>query len=328
MKNRQFVKACFLPTFLSGSIFYVLGYNKEHQTEIGKEMNMRIVEEKVKNSFTLAEIGEFQKYLYEEEKSKNTITKYIRDLKMLFSYLNGQTLNKERLLCWKEVLCKSYAPSSVNSMLAAVNKFLDWQELKEYRVKPLKIQREIFIRQERELSKKEYIKLLEAAKRTNKYRLSLLLQTICATGIRVSELRFITKEAVHTGQAVAVCKGKRRTIFLPRDLCRSLQRFCREQGIKNGVVFRTRNGIPLDRSNIWRDMKSLCVNAGVDKEKVFPHNLRHLFAKSYYQMEKDLSRLADLLGHSNISTTRIYTMESGAEHKRQIEKLGLVLSFT
>lgn len=271
-------------------------------------------------------IEDFKGYLRQEEKSANTIAKYVRDLRALFSYLNGEALDKEKLLGWKEKLMKSHAPSSVNSMLAAANHFLDWKGCGEYKVKPLKMQREIFCKQERELTKNEYVRLVNAAKRKQNHRLSLLLQTICATGIRVSELSFITLEAVKTGRAVVDCKGKNRIIFLPKELCRTLRYFCREENISNGVIFRTRNGIPLNRSNIWRDMKALCESAGVSREKVFPHNLRHLFAKSYYQLEKDLSRLADLLGHSNISTTRLYTMESGSEHSKQIERLGLVLA--
>lgn len=271
-------------------------------------------------------IEDFKGYLRQEEKSANTIAKYVRDLRALFSYLNGEALDKEKLLGWKENLMKSHAPSSVNSMLAAANHFLDWKGWGEYKVKPLKMQREIFCKQERELTKNEYVRLVNAAKRKQNHRLSLLLQTICATGIRVSELSFITLEAVKTGRAVVDCKGKNRIIFLPKELCRILRHFCREENISNGVIFRTRNGIPLNRSNIWRDMKALCESAGVSREKVFPHNLRHLFAKSYYQLEKDLSRLADLLGHSNISTTRLYTMESGSEHSKQIERLGLVLA--
>ena len=270
-------------------------------------------------------VRDYENYLVEEERSRNTITKYMRDLKSYFIFLQGEAVTKESLVCWKEKLTQTYLPASVNSMLAAVNGFLEWAGYPQYRVKPLKIQREIFTKPEKELSKEEYIRLVKAAEEKQNCRLALILQTICATGIRVSELQFITLETARTGRTVVDCKGKKRTVFLPGALSRALQEYCREHGIKEGVVFRTKNRKPLDRSNIWRDMKNLCCSAGVEPEKVFPHNLRHLFARTYYHMEKDLSKLADLLGHSNVTTTRIYTMESGLEHAKQVERMGLVV---
>ena len=270
-------------------------------------------------------VRDYENYLVEEERSRNTITKYMRDLKSYFIFLQGEAVTKESLVCWKEKLTQTYLPASVNSMLAAVNGFLEWAGYPQYRVKPLKIQREIFTKPEKELSKEEYIRLVKAAEEKQNCRLALILQTICATGIRDSELQFITLETARTGRTVVDCKGKKRTVFLPGALSRALQEYCREHGIKVGVVFRTKNRKPLDRSNIWRDMKNLCCSAGVEPEKVFPHNLRHLFARTYYHMEKDLSRLADLLGHSNVTTTRIYTMESGLEHAKQVERMGLVV---
>ncbi|MCB6194609.1 tyrosine-type recombinase/integrase [Blautia marasmi] len=270
-------------------------------------------------------VRDYENYLVEEERSRNTITKYMHDLNSYFIFLQGEAVTKESLVCWKEKLMQTYLPASVNSMLAAVNGFLEWAGYPQYRVKPLKIQREIFTKPEKELSKEEYIRLVKAAEEKQNCRLALILQTICATGIRVSELRFITLETARTGRAVVDCKGKKRTVFLPGALSRALQEYCRKHGIKEGVVFRTKNRRPLDRSNIWRDMKNLCCSAGVEPEKVFPHNLRHLFARTYYHMEKDLSRLADLLGHSNVTTTRIYTMESGVEHAKQVERMGLVV---
>ena len=270
-------------------------------------------------------VRDYENYLVEEERSRNTITKYMRDLKSYFIFLQGEAVTKESLVCWKEKLTQTYLPASVNSMLAAVTGFLEWAGYPQYRVKPLKIQREIFTKPEKELSKEEYIRLVKAAEEKQNCRLALILQTICATGIRVSELQFITLETARTGRTVVDCKGKKRTVFLPGALSRALQEYCREHGIKEGVVFRTKNRKPLDRSNIWRDMKNLCCSAGVEPEKVFPHNLRHLFARTYYHMEKDLSRLADLLGHSNVTTTRIYTMESGLEHAKQVERMGLVV---
>ncbi len=271
-------------------------------------------------------ITDFETYLRREERSENTIAKYVRDLRALFSFLDGKEMDKDLLLSWKGHLIEAYAPASVNSMLAAVNTFLDFAGLSGLKVKPLKIQREIFSRPEKELTREEYRRLVEAAEREHNRRLSLLLQTICATGIRVSELQFITVEALQTGRAFVDCKGKTRTVFLPVALIRVLRSYCRMQGIKNGVVFRTKNGSPLDRSNIWRDMKALCISAGVTPGKVFPHNLRHLFARTYYELEKDLSKLADLLGHVNITTTRIYTMESGGTHVKQLERMGLVFA--
>lgn len=267
---------------------------------------------------------EFEAYLYRQERSTNTIAKYMRDLRTLFTFLAGKPVTKEILMEWKSYLTETYAPASVNSMLAAVNTFLDWLGVPGLKVKPLKIQREIFAKPEKELTRDEYRRLVETADRQHNRRLSLLLQTICATGIRVSELQFITVEAVRVSRAAVDCKGKTRTVLLPMDLCRALHCYCRETGIEDGVIFRTKNGKPLDRSNIWKDMKALCKSAGVEPGKVFPHNLRHLFARTFYGLEKDLSRLADLLGHTNITTTRIYTMESGQEHSKLLERMGLV----
>lgn len=274
------------------------------------------------------QIKEFETYLYREERSTNTIAKYVRDLRAFFAFLDGEPVTKESLVKWKGNLTKEYAPASVNSMLAAANTFLDWLGFPGLKVKPLKIQREIFAKPEKELTRDEYRRLVEAADREHNRRLSLLLQTICATGIRVSELRFITLEAVRTGRAVVDCKGKSRTVFLPVELCRVLRRYCRELAIETGMVFCTKTGKPLDRSNIWKDMKNICESAGVEPGKVFPHNLRHLFARTFYGLEKDLSKLADLLGHTNVATTRIYTMESGREHTKQLDRMRLVFSRT
>ena len=191
---------------------------------------------------------------------------------------------------------------------------------------PLKIQRDFYTKPEKELTHAEYGRLIRAAQKKQNDRLALLLQTICATGIRVSELKFITVDAMCTGRATVDCKGKTRTVFLPKELCRILRHYCKKQNIEKGSIFCTSSGTPLDRTNIWRDMKSLCKSAGVEPGKVFPHNLRHLFARTYYQLEKDLSRLADLLGHSSLTTTRIYTMESGIEHEKLLNRMNLVLA--
>lgn len=269
-------------------------------------------------------IIEFRNHLSCEEKAQATVEKYIRDLRAFMRWLNGRELSKEMVIEYKEKLKKSYAKSSVNSILASLNRFFEYKGLYGLKVKTVRVQRQIFINKEKELTKPEYERLLSAAKRKGNRRLFLLMQTICATGIRVSELRFITPEALHSGFAEIDCKGKTRTVIIPNALCAVLKRYAKDKGIKNGSIFVSRNGKPLDRSNIWKLMKSLCNEARVDKSKVFPHNLRHLFARTYYTIEKDIARLADILGHSSIETTRIYTMESGEIHRRQIQKLGLL----
>ena len=265
-------------------------------------------------------------HLREQERSVSTIQKYVHDLGELAAYLDGQPVTKAALIEWKDTLTAAHAPTTVNSMLTAANgffAFLGWRDLS---LKLLKIQKNIFCDEGRELSRAEYVRLVEAAGREGNQRLSLVLQTICATGIRVSELKFITAEAVQIGRAEIFNKGKRRTVFLPDKLRKVLRNYLKAQKKTAGAVFTTRTGRPLDRSNIWRDMKKLCESAGVEPGKVFPHNLRHLFARTYYSMEKDLSRLADILGHSSVNTTRIYTVESGAVHAKQVAKMGLVLT--
>ncbi len=265
----------------------------------------------------------FRSYLENEEKSATTIHKYMRDVKAFFAWLKKKEIEKSDVLAYKAWLMETYALSSVNSILSALNAFFSFQEWCEMRIKTVKIQRRIFAREEKELSKAEYARLLDAAKRKSE-RLYLLIQTICSTGIRVSELRHITVDAVKRGWTEIRLKGKSRTVFLPQTLCRMLEGYILRQKIKSGSVFVTKNGHPLDRSNIWSDMKKLCREACVSEKKVFPHNLRHLFARTYYSLQKDIVRLADILGHSNINTTRIYTMESGETHRRQIQRLGLL----
>ena len=262
----------------------------------------------------------------EQERSTATIQKYAHDLTELYRYLNRQPLNKFVLIGWKQKLTETHAPATVNSMLTAVNGYLGYMGLSELRIKLLKIQRSLFLDEQKELTRSDYIRLVRAAEQKGNERLSLVIQTICATGIRVSELRFITAEAVCCGRAGITNKGKRRTVFLPDKLRRLLKQYLKKQGITTGAVFVTRTGKSLDRSNIWREMKALCESAGIDSNKVFPHNLRHLFARTYYSQERDLSRLADILGHSNVSTTRIYTAESGAVHAKQMERMGLVIT--
>lgn len=271
-------------------------------------------------------ISGFKKHLIEQERSKYTIDKYIHDTRIFLEFVNDRSVNKELVIEFKSFLEERYATSSANSMLAAVNKFLQFIGFTNLRVKPFKIQRVLFASEEKELCREEYIRLIEAAKRQKNERLMLIVETICTTGIRVSELKFITVESVRSGRAEIKCKGKFRTVFLPPQLCKLLKKYTQKQKITAGAVFITRSGKQLDRSNIWRDMKKLCSLTAVSPQKVFPHNLRHLFARTYYSLEKDLSRLADILGHSNINTTRIYTIESGHIHARQIERLNLVIT--
>ena len=274
---------------------------------------------------TIDLINQYITYLHEEERSRATIEKYASDLHALAAYLGERELDKSALIDWKQTLTAHYAPASVNSKLAAANGFVSFLGHKDWTVKPLRLQKALFLKEEKELTREEYTRLVAAAKQRSNERLALVIQTICATGIRVSELQFITVEAVRSGRADISNKGKRRTVFLPGKLRTLLLKYVRRQKKTAGAVFTTRTGKPLDRSNIWRDMKALCESADVDPQKVFPHNLRHLFARTFYSLERDLGRLADILGHSNINTTRIYTAESGAVHARQVERVGLVI---
>lgn len=275
---------------------------------------------------TIQLIEKYLNHLMEEEKSVATLKKYRHDLNELHNYLQGMLLTKSIIIEWKKYLIEKYAPSTVNSMLIAVNgylRFFSWHDLS---MKLLKIQKPLFSDENKELTREEYARLVMTASKRSNARLSLILQTICATGIRVSELKFITIEAVQTGRTEISNKGKRRVIFLPQQLRKLLRKYAQKHGKISGPVFTTRTGKPLDRSNIWRDMKALCTEAKVAPEKVFPHNLRHLFARTFYSLEHDLSRLADILGHSSIVTTRIYTAESGTVHARQMGRLGLVIT--
>lgn len=267
----------------------------------------------------------FRRWLLEKESSEATIAKYGTDLKTFRRYLGEDLLvTKERLLRYKKWLTEEYALSSVNSMLAALNQYLEFSGRGNMKVKRVKIQTRMFAEKSRELNKKEYRMLNQAAKNRGKASLALMLEGICATGIRVSELAFLTVDSVKRGEITINNKGKVRVILLPEPLRKKLLYYIRRKGIQNGPVFVTRNGNPKDRSNIWKEMKQLAQEAGVDPAKVFPHNLRHLFARTFYQTTGDLSGLADILGHSNLSVTRIYTKESGERYRRQIESLGLI----
>lgn len=269
-------------------------------------------------------VRKFEQYLIEEEKSTATLKKYMHDVIVFLNWAETSDIEKKTVLEYKENLTRKYAPASVNSVLSSLNSFFEFSGFLNLKVKMLKIQKQIFARREKELTKEEYVKLLDAAKSNKNERLYYLMQTICSSGIRVSELKFITVEAVKNRQSTIRCKGKMRVVILPKDLCRMLIRYCESRKIKSGPVFVTRTGKPLDRSTIWKMMKSLCESAGVSPDKVFPHNLRHLFARTYYSLQKDIVRLADILGHSSVETTRIYTMETGDIHRRQIQKLGLL----
>ncbi len=274
---------------------------------------------------TSREINKFRKYLMEEEKSKNTIEKYIRDVTAFSKFCTGR-ITKDTVIAYKQSLIeRGYAVRSINSMLASLNSlfsFLGWYEL---RIKSLKVQQRVFCPEEKELTKAEYERLCHVAEKRHSKRLCLILQTICGTGIRVGELQFITAEAVRKGEATVSLKGKTRSVFIVRKLQKKLLRYIAERKIESGPVFITRTGKPMSRSNIWREMKSLCLEAEVNPEKVFPHNLRHLFARVFYGMEKNIAKLADILGHSSINTTRIYIISTGTEHRHQMERMQLII---
>ena len=270
-------------------------------------------------------IAEFEEHLILEERSVATIQKYIRDVKAFTAYAQNSAITKETVIAYKKYLQENYAVRSVNSMLASINSFFSlfgWNDLK---VKSLKLRQHVFCPEEKELTKEEYTRLCRTAERRHNERLNLILQTICGTGIRVSELQYITVEAVKHGEAVVCCKAKTRTVFLVKALRQKLLRYAAEQNIKSGMIFVTRTGKPISRTNIWREMKALCLEANVNPQKVFPHNLRHLFARVFYGIEKDIAKLADILGHSSINTTRIYIISTGTEHRQRMENMRLII---
>ncbi len=269
-------------------------------------------------------IRELENFMREEEKSEATISKYCRDARAFIHYAKeGNGITKELVIAYKNHLGERYEISSANSMLAALNYFLRFLGREDCTVKSFKVQKEAFRHRERELTRKEYERLLETARQNGDERLCLIMQTICATGIRISELAFITVESLHTRRTRVMLKGKTRTVLLPLELCRKLKNYIKKRSITTGSVFVTRSGKPMDRSNILHAMKKLCEKAKVASTKVFPHNLRHLFAVTFYKVEKDICHLADLLGHSNINTTRIYTLVSCEEQERQLNGLCL-----
>lgn len=274
---------------------------------------------------TINMIKEFQAKLQNDERSENTIEKYLRDVKAFSEFVGTREINKALVMEFKALLVENYEVTSANSMIAAVNAFLRFMGWVDCCIKQFKVQKKAFCSEEKELTKAEYIRLVNTAKEEGNERLNLILQTICGTGIRVSELQFITVEAVRKGEAIVSCKNKTRTVFIVRELQKKLLNYTKNKGITTGSIFITKSGKPMSRCNIWREMKALCEQAGVSPDKVFPHNLRHLFARTFYGIEKDIAKLADILGHSSINTTRIYIITTGAEHKRKMEKMRLII---
>ena len=270
-------------------------------------------------------IPPYETALQEAEKSAATMEKYLHHVRQFVAHDAGRRIDKALVLEYETRLGKLYAPSSANAALAAVNGFLRFWGFESCCVRPFKVQKKLYCPEEKELSREEYIRLVRVAKEKSSERLALLLEAICATGIRVSELQFITVEAVSQGEAIVTCKGKTRTVFLPAALQKKLRRYIQGQKIQSGSVFVTRTGKPMNRSNIWREMKALCERANVAPSKVFPHSLRHLFARTFYSIDHDVAKLADILGHSNINTTRIYIITTGAEHRRKMETMRLVI---
>lgn len=271
-----------------------------------------------------AQIGLFSEYLRREEKSAATQEKYLRDVQVFYLFVNGRPVTKELVIAYKKDRTElGYAVRSVNSMLASVNSFLMFLGWVDCKVKCIRLQQQTYCAEEKELTKAEYLRLLEASKKNE--QLNLVLQTICGTGIRVSELKFFTLEMVRRGAITVNCKNKTRTILVPSKLKRLLLDYAKREKIISGPIFVGSCGKPLDRSSIWRKMKQLCKQANVQASKVFPHNLRKLFARTFYGLEKDIAKLADILGHSSINTTRIYIMTTSVEHRKKIERLGLVI---
>lgn len=279
----------------------------------------------MKRVITDSMIWKFKQYLYSDEKSVNTVQKYLRDVRKFCSFAGSEEISKAKLLEFKAFLAENYKISSVNSIIAALNAFLHFMGWEDCCIKPFKVQKTIFCSEEKELTRAEYIRLVRTAKQKGNERLDLILQTLCGTGIRVSELRFITADAVYRGEAAVSSKNKTRTVFIVRELQKRLLKYMKKHGITSGCIFITKLGNPVNRCNIWREMKTLCEQARVSPGKVFPHNLRHLFARTFYGIEKDIAKLADLLGHSNIETTRIYIVTTGAEHKRKMENMRLII---
>ena len=279
----------------------------------------------MKRMITNSMIEDFEVYLYSDEKSMNTIKKYLRDVKAFCEFTGSREVSKAVVMEFKTSLVEKYEISSANSIIAAVNAFLRFIEWEDCCIKQFKVQKKLFCSEEKELTKAEYIRLINTARKNGNERLNLIIQTICGTGIRVGELQYITVEAVRKGEAIVTCKNKTRTIFIVQELQKRLLHYIKSKNITTGCIFITKTGKPMSRCNIWREMKNLCERAGVNPKKVFPHNLRHLFARTFYGIEKDIAKLADILGHSSINTTKIYIIATGDEHRRRMENMRLII---
>ena len=273
---------------------------------------------------TEEQIEEYMQYLHEQEKSAHTLEKYRRDIVRFYRTLpEDRTFSKGEILIYKKTLQESYTPSSVNSMLAALNGFLKFIDAGDTCVKVCRQQRQSFLPEEKELTKEEYQNLLAKAKEQPHLRLYYILETMGSTGIRISELRYITVEGVKRGRILVCAKNKYRCICIGESLKAQLLEYCKNEHIRSGCIFITKNGNPVHRNNVWKDMKKLSRKAGIREEKVHPHNLRHLFARTFYEKEKDVLLLADLLGHSSVDTTRIYTRISERRLNDEVLELGL-----
>ena len=278
-----------------------------------------------KHFITQKLIARYEQSMRNDEKSQNTVAKYLHDLRRFSAFAQGRPVDKNLTLEYKAEIGTSHTPSGANSMIAALNSFFRFAGWDECVIKQLKVQKKAYCSENSELSRNDYFALVRTAERRKNLRLALLLQTLCSTGIRVSEVPFITVEAIRSGEARVFCKGKIRRIFIISALRKKLLEFIKSNNISQGPIFITRTGKPMNRSNIWREMKALCAAAGVSAEKVFPHNFRHLFARTFYEMEKDIAKLADILGHSSINTTRIYIVTTGVEHRRRMERMHLIV---
>lgn len=299
----------------------LIQYNKQTKQAGERETGVDV------RTVTRELLEEYEIYLFAEEKAANTIAKYMCDLRKFMEYSGGREVTKEMVIAYKEYLKKEkqYKVTSINSYLVAVNRFFQYMGWYGICVKTLKIQRDAYCQEEQELMKTDYRKLVKTAKKQGNYRLAMIIQTICATGIRVSELSAVTVKSVQKGVIEVNNKGKIRRVLIHNQLRRQLLSYVSRKGIRRGLIFRTKSGKPVHRNNIWRDMKKLCEKAGVNARKVYPHNLRHLFAKSFYEVSRDISKLADILGHSNIETTRIYLRTNSREYQKQLDTMGLVL---
>ena len=313
---------------MDGCFSFIFSFIIINEDEKAHTFSMKIMnggQEMEEREITKRLLTEFEEKLRQDEKSELTVEKYLRDVRQFMVFLSGERIDKSLVLAYKAHLEKNYAVASANSMIASINSFFRLAGWNDLFVKQFKVQKQTFCKEEKELTKGEYVRLCKTAEKAHNERLCLILQTICGTGIRVSELQFITVEAARCGTAVVSCKNKTRTVFMVRQLQKKLLSYCKRQGITTGQVFVTKTGKPMSRTNIWREMKSLCQEAGVNPKKVFPHNLRHLFARVFYGIEKDIAKLADILGHSSINTTRIYIMTTGVEHRKRMETMRLIL---